>query len=447
MIFLQHVKKSLFILVFLFPGKIFCQQNPVIDSLLGVLAQVKPDTEKINVLNSLLDLCRDSVKLKSWSEQAFALEKKTGFQKGEGNTLNEMAYYYRSKEADYVKAVDLYTQSLAIRTEINDRKGMAQCYLQLAIIDAKFKNYDKAISQFNKAEAISVELKNLKGQKSIYQAMANMYMEREKFDSALIYFRKAESIPYKQTAVTAITYINLVSIFIALDQLDSAFLYIHKTDSVYGVLKNTYGPLWNRMNLGEIYLRRGDTKNAIVELEKAYSVGESTHDGSLLFNVLPAMIEAYSKSGDYKKSFSLQTEWIKLNDSLKNQEKANAILGEQFNFETAQKDKIEKLENDKREAEHTAQENRQRLIIYSVSAILSVIILFAVFIFRSYRQKKKANEIITKQKEEVEKAKLIIEEKQKEIIDSILYAKRIQQSLLPKEKYIERELKKHFAKI
>ena len=46
------------------------------------------------------------------------------------------------------------------------------------------------------------------------------------------------------------------------------------------------------------------------------------------------------------------------------------------------------------------------------------------------------------QKKQIQKQKLLVEEKQKEILDSIQYAKRIQQSLLPTEKYIEKSLKK-----
>ena len=65
------------------------------------------------------------------------------------------------------------------------------------------------------------------------------------------------------------------------------------------------------------------------------------------------------------------------------------------------------------------------------------------FIFRSYQQKKKANELITKQRDEVELQKQLIEEKQKEILDSIHYAKRIQLSLLPTEKYIDKIFKKN----
>jgi hypothetical protein len=67
---------------------------------------------------------------------------------------------------------------------------------------------------------------------------------------------------------------------------------------------------------------------------------------------------------------------------------------------------------------------------------------FAVFAWRSFLQKKRANVLISQQKQEVEQQKHLVEEKQKEIIDSILYARRIQRSLLPKEKYVDRVLKK-----
>lgn len=60
-------------------------------------------------------------------------------------------------------------------------------------------------------------------------------------------------------------------------------------------------------------------------------------------------------------------------------------------------------------------------------------ILPAFLIFRGYRQKQKANLEIKKQKE-------LVEEKQKEILDSIHYARRIQNSLLPNEKYIQRKM-------
>jgi hypothetical protein len=55
-------------------------------------------------------------------------------------------------------------------------------------------------------------------------------------------------------------------------------------------------------------------------------------------------------------------------------------------------------------------------------------------------QRKEAEDKLKETLTEIETQKQRVEEKQKEIIDSIQYAKRIQQSLLPTEKYIERTI-------
>ena len=71
-------------------------------------------------------------------------------------------------------------------------------------------------------------------------------------------------------------------------------------------------------------------------------------------------------------------------------------------------------------------------------------ILFALFIFLVYNMRKHRNDndIITLQKQELEEKKKTLEEKNKEITDSIRYARRIQQSLLPSEKYIAKNLRR-----
>ena len=60
-------------------------------------------------------------------------------------------------------------------------------------------------------------------------------------------------------------------------------------------------------------------------------------------------------------------------------------------------------------------------------------IIVALISFIAFRNKRKANI-------EIEKQKLIVEEKQKEIIDSIYYAKRIQNALMPSERLFEKHL-------
>jgi serine phosphatase RsbU (regulator of sigma subunit) len=73
-----------------------------------------------------------------------------------------------------------------------------------------------------------------------------------------------------------------------------------------------------------------------------------------------------------------------------------------------------------------------------------VTLIFSVFIFKAFKVSKQKNVIISTQKQEVEKQKHFIEEKQKEIVDSINYVKQIQNTLLLNDEIITKNLRQHF---
>jgi serine phosphatase RsbU (regulator of sigma subunit) len=74
-----------------------------------------------------------------------------------------------------------------------------------------------------------------------------------------------------------------------------------------------------------------------------------------------------------------------------------------------------------------------------------MIVLFLTgLLFRNLLRIRKSNRIITEQKIEVEKQKLIVDEKNKDITDSIKYASRIQRALLTSHEYINKHVKDQF---
>lgn len=94
--------------------------------------------------------------------------------------------------------------------------------------------------------------------------------------------------------------------------------------------------------------------------------------------------------------------------------------------------------------------NQQRLIlIFTIGLLIFVVLLF--FLFRTVRQKQKANtllsenvEVINEQKNKVEMQKQVVEEKNNEILASIKYAKRIQTAILPQKKLIDSYFSDYF---
>lgn len=87
--------------------------------------------------------------------------------------------------------------------------------------------------------------------------------------------------------------------------------------------------------------------------------------------------------------------------------------------------------------------NKDRVIL--IIAILSILgIILLLFSIRSNNQRRKANKLLSEQKTEIERQKHLVDEKQKEILDSINYAKRIQTALMANSKMMNENLPEHF---
>jgi len=95
--------------------------------------------------------------------------------------------------------------------------------------------------------------------------------------------------------------------------------------------------------------------------------------------------------------------------------------------EQIKKDFITAQELDKERIKTASQQ--KLIILFSVSFLITL--LLSIFIYKGYKKTIRANVIIEQQKQDVEKQRDIIHEKNKEITDSINYAKRIQEAILP----------------
>ncbi len=422
------------ILLFFLFGFFHLHGQTEIDSIRKVLKTDLSDTVRVKMLERYADITPDTSEARAYVQKAISLSKKIGYQKGiavgyavEGGTAFDYSHF---AEATY-----WYTEALRINIEISNKHGMAQAYHELALLDIQFKNEIHARENIRKAIALNTETKNYRWLRNNYMTLSTTYQDMKQYDSAMLYSYSAESVAYKHNLSKAVIYHNRADLYLETKQLDSVELYIRKSDLAYDSIQNSYGHVWNKMDTGALLIQKGKSKEAIPLLLDVYRFAQDNVDGELLFAVLPVLIDAYRHDQDYREGFLLQDKWQKLHDSLSNSDNANMALGIQLNLEEEQRTKIEKIEKKRNEEIHQAESDRQKTIIYSVSVFLLLCIGIIFLVLRNNRQKEKTNRIISIQKQ-------LVEEKQKEILDSIHYAKRIQQSLLPTEKYIDRQLKR-----
>jgi len=140
---------------------------------------------------------------------------------------------------------------------------------------------------------------------------------------------------------------------------------------------------------------------------------------------------------DYKKTYDMYTLHVLMLDSMKNIETQKAAIQQQTKYEYESRKAIDDLKNEKLVAIEKQKKEQQKVITYVVAISLIIVALFLGFIFNRLQ-------ITKKQKFEIEKQKQIVETAHKEITDSIKYAKRLQNAILPSFSEINNTLKNNF---
>lgn len=142
---------------------------------------------------------------------------------------------------------------------------------------------------------------------------------------------------------------------------------------------------------------------------------------------------AEKANGDFSSAYLTHVAYVRFKDSLDKQQRVREANAKELanNYETQAA--LDRKENERKLAITVEKEKRQRTIMYSVLAGLALCGLFAVFLIKQVR-------IITAQKRAIEEQKLMVEEKQKAILDSFYYARRIQRALMPSPDIIQRHL-------
>ncbi|MDF2450983.1 MAG: protein serine/threonine phosphatase [Bacteroidota bacterium] len=218
---------------------------------------------------------------------------------------------------------------------------------------------------------------------------------------------------------------------------------------LYEALEDEEGMALSYFNLGDVYFVQKKYKEAEQSFMQAKRLSLKVNYRLNLKFIYQSLAELYKNRKDFKKAFENQAMFILYNDSISNEETKKQTIQMQMTYDFEKKEAVADAEH-KKEIENQKvlahEKNRKQTIIIAVTIIvLLLVMIFAAFIFRSLRTTRKQKAVIESQKSEVEHQKHLVEEKQKEIIDSITYAKRLQKAILPSDEDLRKHLPDSFV--
>lgn len=380
-------------------------------------------------------------------------------------TLGNIGLIYLGR-SDHEKALDYMFKALKIDEELKNSRGVCRHFGNIAGIFIRKKDFDKAAKYYLEAYNIAVTIKDQEYQMNMLGSIGDCYYEKYDLKSSLKYYYKALAIADSLGLLTSqgVLHNNIGNVFDYKGDIynENDRDTISRSD-YYSIAMSNYSLslelgiksqnkdliISSRGNLGDLYITLGKFKEAEKMLQLALAEADSLGDLSLMKQQHSSLADLYNATGNFVLALQHYKNYMLYRDSIMNEEQTRRSVELEMNYEFEKKEALAKQEQEKKDIIALEEKQLQNMIRNVFIGGFALVVLLAIFILRGYRNKQRDNILITRQKEEVEKAKLIIEEqkdlveeKQKEILDSIHYARRIQKALITNEKYIERTLAK-----
>lgn len=416
-----------------------------VDSLKKVIAKAADDTNKVYNLNRLTWILKSTGEFSDalkYVEKAKELSIKLNYVRGLIGAHGNQGVIELYK-GNYPKALECQLNALKVAEELDSKKDIANAYSNIGNIYWHQRDLDKALDyqlkslKLREGALYSTKAGNDRAVANSLSNIGNIYYEMEKPDIALEYQLRAlalmRSAGDKEGEANALT--NIGNAYGSKNETAKALKCFTDALHIYEEMENKSNVAISYFNMADVYFVDKDYKQAERYQLKSLDIATEINDLEGVRDANEGLYETYQATGVYDKAFDHYKKFISARDSLQNEENTKATVRLEMNYEFEKKEAAAKLEEEKKEAIALAESKKQQAVIWTICGVLLLVLGFGIFVYRSYLQKQKANIEVTKQKH-------IIEEKQKEILDSIHYAKRIQTALITSEKYIERNLDK-----
>ncbi len=356
---------------------------------------------------------------------------------------------------------DALTHYLKARELVEKRnKGDLSPLLgQIGYIYLRLNQKKEAYKYFKQQQSISILEKNYEAYLSCVVNLADYYNTNNSLDSSINLLNEGLKIArkYKFHSNEVIIIDNIANAYYAkaidtddrsyfklVEQYADSALILHYQDKDSSAIFYIYGLLGALNKDLKNYKRSEEYYNQYVSYSKR------TKDIMNLKIAIDEMSLLFADQGKFKQAYQYRLMYDSINRLYVDEEAHKQVIELNTKYETEKKEE-ENAFLLKKDELSTKTINQQKTINAFIIISLIVSILFGIFMFRIYRQKKNAHILISKQKEDVEQKQVeiefqkgIIEEKQTEIVDSINYAKRIQYALLPADKILSLNLSQHF---
>ncbi|WMN13055.1 tetratricopeptide repeat protein [Marivirga salinae] len=424
---------------------LFCGFIHSFDSLAQRKGNIKDSTEVIR-LNNLFKIKYASEPTESFKYATSALEisRRINFLLGEATANNNLGVYHKQK-GDYDQALRYFKESLNLYDSLKQKSGAAKALSNIGNIYSINQDFERALDYYTDAKIIFEQLNDSSRLLRILNNIGNIYLDNGQEKEAIDYYRRVLNIYQNSDDKSNLfdPFSNIGKIYFDQQEYDSALYYFNKSLKKEEAADNKFGIAGSLVKISRLHNARGNHIAARDAALDAVEIAQKINAKPILLDAYSTLAEVYLHLNDLENSYVYMNQYHIMNDSLFNEKSRRAIAELEKSIELEQKEKEIALLRKESEIKDLKYQN-SRLYIYGSIAFSILLLALVITALLKIKQNRKAKSLLEYQNYEIRKSKRAIEiQKMKleswnrNITDSIEYAKSIQEGIMNKNNFKE----------
>lgn len=390
-------------------------------------------------LSSLAQRDQDYLSAIDYCDTLLGKYKKLDFKRLKAIEETRARIYKSSGQTDL--AVAAYLSILSDYEDRGDFEESSRINNTIGIIFLRMGEMESA--EYHLLESIEHAIKagNKSIQASSLMSLGNRYKNAEMFTEAEGYYKKSIEICKKEglKRLLAGNYNNYGSLYRMQGNQKKALYYFNLAVKMNQELGNDRWLSYNYNNIGNLHNDQSQHSEALKYFFKSNAIKKRLNDPYGMYSTYLNIAATYDSIGNFELAYDYYVQYTELKDSLT--EVDNTLLSKklaaEFQAEKREAQIIQlNMQSELSQQEITARDERisyQNFLGWMMGIGIFLVVVIAIIIWRSALNRKKANiELVEKN--------LQIDAQHGEIIDSINYAKRIQNSILPSDQKLTESL-------
>ena len=302
------------------------QVNAEIDSLQTALETSQADTNRVNILNELVNKYRyigDLDRATELALQALSLAEDLNYRKGLAKCYRNIGiiYYFQGNLAEAIKNGKI---GIDLSIETGDKLNLAKCYNLLGMVYTRQGDYEEALKNHTLALQIRQELGSLEGITDSYGNIGAIYLNMGEYDKALDNFRMCLEIGQAQGAkhIVAQAYHEIGKLYYNQGDYPQAlenFLLARQTFEESGINKGMQiGDVYH--SIGLIYYVTGSYDEAMRNLKTSLNIQLEADYKYGIYQAHLLIAEIYLFQGNYNEALENYQKSLEISEDMGDKE-------------------------------------------------------------------------------------------------------------------------------